>query len=128
MPRVRLDIGGRPARARRVPRGPGRAERRDRGTPDEAARTGDQDATHARRLRATVPCTPHGRSLGAVPAALCLLAVRAQLRTLLGQTAIYGLGGGAAQAIGVLTLPVFARALDQAEYGTLELYTVRSPC
>jgi O-antigen/teichoic acid export membrane protein len=49
--------------------------------------------------------------------------VRAQLRTLLGQTAIYGLGGGAAQAIGVLTLPVFSRALDKAEYGTLEIYT-----
>ena len=101
-----------------------RAQSGDRGTSHEAARTGDQDATHARRLRAEATCAPHARSRGAVPAALCLLAVRAQLRTLLGQTAIYGLGGGAAQAIGLLTLPVFARALDQAEYGTLELYTV----
>jgi O-antigen/teichoic acid export membrane protein len=50
--------------------------------------------------------------------------VRAQLRTLLGQTAVYGLGGGVGQAIGVLTLPVFARALNSAEYGALELYTV----
>jgi O-antigen/teichoic acid export membrane protein len=49
--------------------------------------------------------------------------VRAQLRTLLGQTAIYGLGGGAAQAIGVLTLPVFSRALDASQYGKLEIYT-----
>ena len=51
-------------------------------------------------------------------AALCLSAVRAQLRTLLGQTAIYGLGGGAAQAIGVLTLPVFSRALTRTSTGS----------
>ena len=45
--------------------------------------------------------------------AVCSSPVRAQLRTLLGQTAVYGLGGGVGQAIGVLTLPVFARALEQ---------------
>jgi len=56
--------------------------------------------------------------------AVCSSPVRAQLRTLLGQTAVYGLGGGVGQAIGVLTLPVFARALNSAEYGALELYTV----
>jgi O-antigen/teichoic acid export membrane protein len=50
--------------------------------------------------------------------------VRVELRTLIGQTAVYGLGGAVAQAIGIVTLPIFARVLDTAEYGVYELYTV----
>ena len=57
-------------------------------------------------------------------AGLCWAAVRLHLRTLVGQTAIYGLGGGVAQAVGLITLPVFARALTPAEYGALEIYAV----
>ena len=53
-----------------------------------------------------------------------LVAVRLHLRTLVGQTAIYGLGGGVAQAVGILTVPVFARVLTPAEYGALEIYVV----
>ena len=50
--------------------------------------------------------------------------VKAQLRTLGKQTLIYGLGSVAVQAVGLLTLPVFARVFSQAEYGVLELATV----
>jgi O-antigen/teichoic acid export membrane protein len=37
------------------------------------------------------------------------------------QTVVYGISGIALQAIGVLTLPVFARVFTPAEYGKLEL-------
>jgi O-antigen/teichoic acid export membrane protein len=50
--------------------------------------------------------------------------VKPQLRTLGKQTLIYGLGSVAVQAVGLLTLPVFARVFSQAEYGVLELATV----
>ena len=40
------------------------------------------------------------------------------------QTLIYGLGNVAVQAVGLLTLPVFARVFSEAEYGVLELATV----
>jgi O-antigen/teichoic acid export membrane protein len=40
------------------------------------------------------------------------------------QTLTYGLGNVAVQAVGLLTLPVFARVFSQAEYGVLELATV----
>lgn len=65
-----------------------------------------------------------GYRQGAAAGRRMLAPVRGHLRTLLGQTAIYGLGGGVGQAIGLLTLPVFARALDASEYGALEIYTV----
>jgi O-antigen/teichoic acid export membrane protein len=42
------------------------------------------------------------------------------------QTIVYGISGVALQAIGVLTLPVFARVFTRAEYGKLELATVLS--
>jgi O-antigen/teichoic acid export membrane protein len=42
------------------------------------------------------------------------------------QTLVYGVSGIALQAIGVLTLPVFARVFTQAEYGKLELATALS--
>ena len=50
--------------------------------------------------------------------------MRVELRTLIGQTAVYGLGGAVGQLIGVVTLPIFARALSTAQYGAYELYTV----
>jgi O-antigen/teichoic acid export membrane protein len=39
------------------------------------------------------------------------------------QTLVYGLSGVAIQAIGVITLPIFARVFTQAEFGVLELGT-----
>jgi O-antigen/teichoic acid export membrane protein len=50
--------------------------------------------------------------------------VKSQLLTLGKQTLIYGLGNVAVQAVGLVTLPVFARVFSQAEYGVLELATV----
>jgi O-antigen/teichoic acid export membrane protein len=50
--------------------------------------------------------------------------VKTQLFSLGKQTLIYGLGSVAVQAVGLLTLPVFARVFSQAEYGVLELATV----
>jgi O-antigen/teichoic acid export membrane protein len=42
------------------------------------------------------------------------------------QTAIYGLSGVALPVVGLITLPIFARALSQAEFGILALATVAS--
>jgi O-antigen/teichoic acid export membrane protein len=39
------------------------------------------------------------------------------------QTIVYGLSGVAIQAVGVITLPVYARVFSQSEYGILELAT-----
>ena len=50
--------------------------------------------------------------------------MKTQLFSLGKQTLIYGLGSVAVQAVGLLTLPVFARVFSQAEYGVLELATV----
>ena len=46
--------------------------------------------------------------------------------TLAKQTVVYGLSGVLLQAVGVITLPIFARAFSQAEYGKLELGLVLS--
>ncbi|MBD0329905.1 MAG: oligosaccharide flippase family protein [Thermoleophilia bacterium] len=46
--------------------------------------------------------------------------------TLAKHTVVYGLSGVLLQAVGVVTLPVFARAFTQAEYGMLELAVVLS--
>ena len=40
------------------------------------------------------------------------------------QTLIYGISGTALQAVGLLTLPIFARVFSPTEYGVLELVTV----
>jgi O-antigen/teichoic acid export membrane protein len=50
--------------------------------------------------------------------------MKTQLLTLGKQTLIYGLGNVAVQAVGLVTLPVFARVFSEAEYGVLELATV----
>jgi O-antigen/teichoic acid export membrane protein len=42
------------------------------------------------------------------------------------QTIVYGISGIALQAIGVITLPVFARIFTKAQYGKLELATALS--
>lgn len=42
------------------------------------------------------------------------------------QTAVYGLSGVALPVVGLLTLPIFARALDQSEFGVLALAMVAS--
>ncbi len=46
--------------------------------------------------------------------------------TLAKHTFVYGLSGVLLQAVGVVTLPIFARAFSQAEYGKLELGLVLS--
>ena len=46
--------------------------------------------------------------------------------TLAKQTIVYGLSGVLLQAVGIVTLPIFARAFTQAEYGKLELGLVLS--
>lgn len=40
------------------------------------------------------------------------------------QTIIYGLSGAAIQVVGLITLPVFARAFSPAEYGVIEIASV----
>ena len=40
------------------------------------------------------------------------------------QTLVYGISGTALQAVGLLTLPIFARVFSPTEYGVLELVTV----
>jgi O-antigen/teichoic acid export membrane protein len=40
------------------------------------------------------------------------------------QTIVYGIGGGALQAIGLLTLPIYARVFQPAQYGVLEVAMV----
>jgi O-antigen/teichoic acid export membrane protein len=42
------------------------------------------------------------------------------------QSLVYGLSGVALQVVGIITLPVFSRAFDPAEYGLLELGLVAS--
>ena len=46
--------------------------------------------------------------------------------TLAKHTIVYGLSGVLLQAVGIVTLPIFARAFTQAEYGKLELGLVLS--
>lgn len=46
------------------------------------------------------------------------------LSTLGKQTLIYGISGTALQAVGLITLPIFARVFAPAEYGVLEIVTV----
>ena len=50
--------------------------------------------------------------------------MRPLLSTLGKQTLIYGISGTALQAVGLITLPVFARTFTPAEYGVLEIVTV----
>jgi O-antigen/teichoic acid export membrane protein len=50
--------------------------------------------------------------------------VRGHLARLGRQTFVYGLSATAIQAVGLLTLPVFARVFTPAEYGALEIATV----
>jgi O-antigen/teichoic acid export membrane protein len=50
--------------------------------------------------------------------------LRGRLLALGRQTFIYGVAGTAAQGVGILTLPVFARVLTETEYGVLEIATV----
>ena len=40
------------------------------------------------------------------------------------QTLVYGISGTALQAVGLITLPIFARVFSPTEYGVLELVTV----
>ncbi len=40
------------------------------------------------------------------------------------QAIVYGIGGGALQVVGVLTLPIYARVFQPAQYGVLEVATV----
>ena len=50
--------------------------------------------------------------------------LRARLLTLGRQTFVYGIAGAASQAVGIVTLPVFARTFSPAQYGVLEIATV----
>lgn len=50
--------------------------------------------------------------------------MKQHLTRLAGQTVVYGLGAVAIQLTGVLTLPVYARVFDPAEYGVVEVLTV----
>lgn len=50
--------------------------------------------------------------------------MKQHLSTLGKQTLIYGISGTALQAVGLLTLPIFARVFTPAEYGALEVVTV----
>ena len=50
--------------------------------------------------------------------------MRARLLALGRQTVVYGLGGVAVQAVGLVTLPVYARKLTPVDYGILELLNV----
>lgn len=43
------------------------------------------------------------------------------VRRLGGQTLVYGIGGVALQLVGIVTLPILARAFSPADYGVLEL-------
>jgi O-antigen/teichoic acid export membrane protein len=48
---------------------------------------------------------------------------RGLLRRLAGESAVYGLGGIANQALAILLVPVYARALGVANYGTVAILT-----
>jgi O-antigen/teichoic acid export membrane protein len=50
--------------------------------------------------------------------------LRHRLVTLGRHTFVYGLAGAASQAVGIITLPIFARAFTPSEYGVLEIATV----
>jgi len=50
--------------------------------------------------------------------------MKQHLSTLGKQTLIYGAGGTALQAVGLVTLPVFARVFTPAQYGVLEVITI----
>jgi O-antigen/teichoic acid export membrane protein len=50
--------------------------------------------------------------------------VKSSLLTLVKQSLVYGLSGAAIQAVGLVTLPVFAREFTAAQYGVLEIATV----
>ena len=52
------------------------------------------------------------------------LRMKQHLSTLGKQTLVYGISGTALQAVGLLTLPIFARVFSPTEYGVLELVTV----
>jgi O-antigen/teichoic acid export membrane protein len=62
----------------------------------------------------------------AVDAGAGLPAGPSHIVTLAKQTVVYGLSGVLLQAVGIVTLPIFARAFTQAEYGKLELGLVLS--
>ena len=48
---------------------------------------------------------------------------RSLLRRLLGESAIYGLGGMANNAFAIILVPIYARALGREDYGTVALLT-----
>jgi O-antigen/teichoic acid export membrane protein len=48
---------------------------------------------------------------------------RGMLRRLAGESAVYGIGGVANQALAILLVPVYARALGVANYGTVAILT-----
>lgn len=48
---------------------------------------------------------------------------RGLLRRLAGESAVYGIGGVANQALAIILVPVYARALGVADYGTVALLT-----
>lgn len=50
--------------------------------------------------------------------------MKAHLQSLGKQTLVYGVSAAALQAVGVVTLPVFARAFSPADYGRLEIASV----
>jgi len=50
--------------------------------------------------------------------------MKQHLSTLGKQTLVYGVSGTALQAVGLITLPIFARVFTPAEYGVLEMVTV----
>jgi O-antigen/teichoic acid export membrane protein len=50
--------------------------------------------------------------------------LRQRLVTLGRHTFVYGIAGAAAQAVGIITLPIFARVFTPSEYGVLEIATV----
>ena len=50
--------------------------------------------------------------------------MRGHLLRLGKQTVVYGIGAVAAQLLGVITLPVYARIFDPTQYGVLEVITV----
>jgi O-antigen/teichoic acid export membrane protein len=64
----------------------------------------EQDAPHVAAVAAVAP----GRGL---------------LRRLLGESAIYGLGGVANQALAIILVPIYARALGVEAYGTVAILT-----
>jgi O-antigen/teichoic acid export membrane protein len=62
--------------------------------------------------------------VGADPSPPRTRSVSDRLLTLGKQTFVYGLAGAASQAVGIVTLPIFARVFSQSEYGVLEVAIV----